>query len=291
MGWLWRRLDAKQVGSSGATSRGSPELKPTGKRWGAAPRYFPALKTGGNFEAQQAPWWPSGTPQAGPPQKKFWLRLRAARCWRAAGSMPPAARAVPAGGFAPQIPRGLWADRRTPSFFGKLPNVEPLSLPSQKHGSIFSPHWPVDFCAPKRLVFGFAACGAWICRLRHLSFACACACLALDLFVLVFFLFACGARTSSVQITLASLASVHRRRQNASNTQLFISYRSAAAPKAARISCCCWQIVWFAVCLFTAGRLRCHLVKQPLPAALDTGAGGAGVGVATRSGASRCSYL
>ena len=155
----------------------------------------------------------------------------------------------------------------------------------------FSPHWPVDFCAPKRLVFGFAACGAWICRLRHLSFACACACLALDLFVLVFFLFACGARTSSVQITLASLASVHRRRQNASNTQLFISYRSAAAPKAARISCCCWQIVWFAVCLFTAGRLRCHLVKQPLPAALDTGAGGAGVGVATPSGASRCSYL
>ena len=155
----------------------------------------------------------------------------------------------------------------------------------------FSPHWPVDFCAPKRLVFGFAACGAWICRLRHLSFACACACLALDLFVLVFFLFACGARTSSVQITLASLASVHRRRQNASNTQLFISYRSAAAPKAARISCCCWQIVWFAVCLFTAGRLRCHLVKQPLPAALDTGAGGAGVGVATCSGASRCSYL
>jgi hypothetical protein len=53
-------------------------------------------------------------------------------------------------------------------------------------------------------VFGFAACGAWICRLRHLSFACACACLALDLFVLVFFLFACGARTSSVQMTLAS---------------------------------------------------------------------------------------
>ena len=155
----------------------------------------------------------------------------------------------------------------------------------------FSPHWPVDFCAPKRLVFGFAACGAWICRLRHLSFACACACLALDLFVLVFFLFACGARTSSVQITLASLASVHRRRQNSSNTQLFISYRSAAAPKAARISCCCWQIVWFAVCLFTAGRLRCHLVKQPLPAALDTGAGGAGVGVATPSGASRCRYL
>jgi hypothetical protein len=26
MGWLWRRLDAKQVGSGGATSRGSPEL-------------------------------------------------------------------------------------------------------------------------------------------------------------------------------------------------------------------------------------------------------------------------
>ena len=174
--------------------------------------------------------------------------------------------------------------RRRPSFFLAC-------KPSQKHGSIFSPHWPVDFCAPKRLVFGFAACGAWVCRLRHLSFACACACLALDLFVLVFFLFACGARTSSVQTMLASLASVHRRRQNPSNTQLFISYRSAAAPKAARISCCCWQIVWFAVCLFTAGRLRCHLVKQPLPAALDTGAGGAGVGVATRSGASRCSYL
>jgi hypothetical protein len=60
-----------------------------------------------------------------------------------------------------------------------------LRKPTQKHGSIFSPHWPVDFCAPKRLVFGFAAYGAWICRLRHLSFACACACLALDLFVLV----------------------------------------------------------------------------------------------------------
>ena len=186
-------------------------------------------------------------------------------------------------------------DRRTPSFFGKLlkqgNNTKSGKLAFAKARLNFSPHWPVDFCAPKRLVFGFAACGAWICRLRHLSFACACACLALDLFVLVFFLFACGARTSSVQITLASLASVHRRRQNPSNTQLFISYRSAAAPKAARISCCCWQIVWFAVCLFTAGRLRCHLVKQPLPAALDTGAGGAGVGVATPSGASRCRYL
>jgi hypothetical protein len=44
--------------------------------------------------------------------------------------------------------------------------------------------------------------------------------LALDLFVLVFFLFACGTRTSSVQMVLASLASVHRRRQNASSTQL-----------------------------------------------------------------------
>ena len=167
MGWLsWRRLDAKQVGSSGATSRGSPELKPTGKRWGAAPRYFPALKTGGNFEAQQAPWWPSGTPQAGPPQKKFWLRLRAARCWRAAGSIPPAARAVPAGGFAPQIPRGLWADRRTPSFFGKLPNVEPLSLPSQKHGSISRRigQWIFVLRSALCLVsrpaaLGFAACG------------------------------------------------------------------------------------------------------------------------------------
>ena len=31
----------------------------------------------------------------------------------------------------------------------------------------------------------FAACSAWICRLRHLSFACACACLALD------FIYAC----------------------------------------------------------------------------------------------------
>lgn len=216
--------------------------------------------------------------------------LLARRRQHAAGSTSCACRWLCAANAARSAQMGF-GDRRTPSFFGKLPNVEPLSLPSQKHGSIFSPHWPVDFCAPKRLVFGFAACGAWICRLRHLSFACACACLALDLFVLVFFLFACGARTSSVQITLASLASVHRRRQNASNTQLFISYRSAAAPKAARISCCCWQIVWFAVCLFTAGRLRCHLVKQPLPAALDTGAGGAGVGVATRSGASRCSYL
>ena len=34
---------------------------------------------------------------------QWWLRLRAARCWRAGGSMPPAARAAPAGGFAPQI--------------------------------------------------------------------------------------------------------------------------------------------------------------------------------------------
>jgi hypothetical protein len=31
MEWLWRRLDANQVRSSGAASRGSPELKPTGK--------------------------------------------------------------------------------------------------------------------------------------------------------------------------------------------------------------------------------------------------------------------
>ena len=205
--------------------------------------------------------------------------------------MPPAARAAPAVAVSALTARSTGRKDARPHFLASFLMKKPLTLPSQKHGSIFSPHWPVDFCAPKRLVFGFAACGAWICRLRHLSFACACACLALDLFVLVFFLFACGARTSSVQITLDSLASVHRRRQNASNTQLFISYRSAAAPKAARISCCCWQIVWFAVCLFTAGRLRCHLVKQPLPAALDTGAGGAGVGLATRSGASQCSYL
>ena len=232
------------------------------------------------------------SPGSPPPKKN--LAAPSPRYWRAAGSIPLAARAAPAGGFPPQIRAActggdIDTSRRTPSFF--LASFCKLRQAFQKHGSIFSPHWPVDFCAPKRLVFGFAACGAWICRLRHLSFACACACLALELFVLVFVLFACGARTSSVQITLASLASVHRRRQNASNTQLFISYRSAAAPKAARISCCCWQIVWFAVCLFTAGRLRCHLVKQPLPAALDTGAGGAGVGVATPSGASRCRYL
>ena len=166
MGWLWRRLDAKQVGSSGATSRGSPELKPTGKRWGAAPRYFPALKTGGNFEAQQAPWWPSGTPQAGRPQKRFWLRLRAARCWRAASSMSPATRAAPAGGFVPKTPRGLTDDRqrRTPSFFGKLPNVEPLSL--QKHGSISRRigQWIFVLRSALCLVsrpaaLGFAACG------------------------------------------------------------------------------------------------------------------------------------
>lgn len=43
----------------------------------------------------------------GRPPKKIWLRLHAARDWRAAGSMPPAARAAPAGGFAPQMPRGL----------------------------------------------------------------------------------------------------------------------------------------------------------------------------------------
>ena len=167
MGRLWRRLDAKQVGSSGATSRGSPELKPTGKRWGAAPRYFPALKTGGYFEAQQAPWWPSGTPQAGPPQKKFWLRLRAARCWRAAGSMPPAARAAPAGGFAPQMPRGLrrWGlaiDAR-PHF---LARCRASSLPSQKHGSISRRigQWIFVLRSALCLVsrpaaLGFAACG------------------------------------------------------------------------------------------------------------------------------------
>jgi hypothetical protein len=28
--------------ASGATSRGSPELKPTGKRWGPGPHRFPA---------------------------------------------------------------------------------------------------------------------------------------------------------------------------------------------------------------------------------------------------------
>ena len=38
--------------------------------------------------------------------------------------------------------------RRKPSFFLAC-------KPSQKHGSIFSPHWPVDFCAPKRLVVWF----------------------------------------------------------------------------------------------------------------------------------------
>ena len=54
--------------------------------------------------------------------------------------------------------------RRTPSFF--LASFCKLRQAFQKHGSIFSPHWPVDFCAPKRLVFvsrpaalGFAACG------------------------------------------------------------------------------------------------------------------------------------
>ena len=214
--------------------------------------------------------------------------LLARRRQHAAGSTSCACRWLCAANAAQSAHMGVTIDAR-PHFLASFQISGKLAFAKARLN--FSPHWPVDFCAPKRLVFGFAACGAWICRLRHLSFACACACLALDLFVLVFFLFACGARTSSVQTMLASLASVHRRRQNSSNTQLFISYRSAAAPKAARISCCCWQIVWFAVCLFTAGRLRCHLVKQPLPAALDTGAGGAGVGVATRSGACRCSYL
>ena len=208
--------------------------------------------------------------------------------------MSPAARAVPAGGFAPQTPRGphRWGTQKTHALiFWQASKCRASKLAFAKARPNFLAALASGFLCSEAPCVCFAACSAWICRLRHLSFACACACLALDLVVLVFFLFACGARTSSVQITLASLASVHRRRQNASNTQLFISYRSAAAPKAARISCCCWQIVWFAVCLFTAGRLRCHLVKQPLPAALDTGAGGAGVGVATRSGASRCSYL
>jgi hypothetical protein len=56
---------------------------------------------------------PGGLQAQPPPQKKFWLRLRAARCWRAAGSMPPAAQAAPASGFAPQMPRGLrrWGSR------------------------------------------------------------------------------------------------------------------------------------------------------------------------------------
>ena len=236
------------------------------------------------------PWAPASSSKAG--SKKKSGGATGAKC-HVASAGPPHLRQHglrPPAAFRRKYARSDGTEKKTHALICWQEN-EPLSLPSQKHGSIFSPHWPVDFCAPKRLVFGFAACGAWVCRLRHLSFACACACLALELFVLVFVLFACGARTSSVQTMLASLASVHRRRQNSSNTQLFISYRSAAAPKAARISCCCWQIVWFAVCLFTAGGLRCHLVKQPLPAALDTGAGGAGVGVATPSGASRCRYL
>jgi hypothetical protein len=167
MGWLWRRLDAKQVGSSGATSRGSPELKPTGKRWGAAPLHFPALKTGGNFEAQQAPWWPSGTPQAGRLQKRFWLRLRAADCWCAAGRIPPAARAAPAGGFAPQMPRGLeigTADRRTPSFLASFQISGKLAF--AKHGSISRRigQWMFVLRSALCLVsrpaaLGFAACG------------------------------------------------------------------------------------------------------------------------------------
>jgi hypothetical protein len=65
-------------------------------------------------------------------------------------------------GFAPQMPRGLrrWGSQKCKFAKARLST---------------SPHWPVDFCAPKRLLFGLAACGAWICRLRHLSFACACA--------------------------------------------------------------------------------------------------------------------
>jgi hypothetical protein len=106
-------------------------------------------------------------PRQPPPQKN--LAAPSPRYWRAAGSIPLAARAAPAGGFPPQIRAActggdIDTSRRTPSFF--LASFCKLRQAFQKHGSIFSPHWPVDFCAPKRLVFvsrpaalGFAACG------------------------------------------------------------------------------------------------------------------------------------
>jgi hypothetical protein len=145
---------------------------------------FSALDLRSFFGNQHPPLVAPGTPPARRDPKKnpaapLATGMTGAKCHMASAPPPPpppAARASPAGGFAPQIPRGLHRrgrQRGTPSFFGKLPNVEPLSLPSQKCGSIFSPHWPVDFCAPKRLVFGFAACGAWICRLRRSYFQCA----------------------------------------------------------------------------------------------------------------------
>jgi hypothetical protein len=87
-------------------------------------------------------------------------------------------------------------------------NVEPLRLPSQKHGSISRRIGQWIFVLQSALclvsrpaALGFAACGTC------LSPAPALVCLALDLVVLVFFLFACGARTSSVQITLTHFTS------------------------------------------------------------------------------------
>jgi hypothetical protein len=127
---------------------GSPTSPPGGPRGTSS--------KAGSKKNPAAPLAPSTTRRVRPPPH---LRQH--------GLRPPAALR--------RKPRGICAAtaRRTPPFLGKLPNVEPLRVPSHKHGSIFSPHEPVDFCAPKRLVFGFAACGAWICRLRHLSFACA----------------------------------------------------------------------------------------------------------------------
>jgi len=51
MGWLRRRLDAKQVagGLQWAASRGVPELGMGGNLWGAAPHKLPPLKTRGHI--------------------------------------------------------------------------------------------------------------------------------------------------------------------------------------------------------------------------------------------------
>jgi hypothetical protein len=80
--------------------------------------------------------------------------------------MPPAARAAPAGGFAVQIHTVLCIgvlDAR-PHF---LASFKCRASKLAKARLNFSPHWPVDFCAPKRLVFGFAACGALGARFKR----------------------------------------------------------------------------------------------------------------------------
>jgi hypothetical protein len=112
-------LSSKQGGCSGAASCARSELGMGGKLWGTVPHHLPPQKTGGNFEAQQAPWWPSGAPQAGRPPKNALaapsrLALPARRRQHAAGIT-----ASPAGGFADG---NTTEDARPQKKLGKLRN-------------------------------------------------------------------------------------------------------------------------------------------------------------------------